>query len=171
MFSERFIDSLFSEIKKMKVMDHEPHESPFSTVHIEYENKSLVFKFSDILKKMYMRAYFSILTDTGKNVEPITIPNNYMSIKVQKTGENHPIHSDAGPETFGYGDGEELYMSSIIPLNDSYNGGVVRFPEDDVSIKLKKGSMMLFPSHGHVHEVTEVTSGTRYTLLQFWQKS
>lgn len=171
MFSSRFIDSLFSEINKMKVMDHEPHESPFSTVHVDYRNKSLVFKFSEILEKMYLRAYFSILADTDKAVKPITIPNNYMSIKLQKTGETHRMHSDAGPETFGYGSGDDLYMSSIIPLNETYEGGVVRFPNEDVEIKLPKGSMLFFPSHDHEHEVTEVTSGTRYTLLQFWDKN
>ena len=56
--------------------------------------------------------------------------------------------------------------SAIFCLNDDYEGGVFHFPNQDVHVRLKKGSVILFPPYWtHPHEVDEPTNNTyRYTL-------
>lgn len=54
----------------------------------------------------------------------------------------------------------------IFCLNDNYDGGIINFPYYDISIKLKKGSVILFPPFWtHQHEVSELLNNTfRYTI-------
>ena len=56
--------------------------------------------------------------------------------------------------------------SAIFTLNDNYDGGIFKFPYYDISIKLKKGSVIIFPPYWtHKHETTELLNKTfRYTL-------
>jgi leucine proline-enriched proteoglycan (leprecan) len=56
------------------------------------------------------------------------------------------------------------YFSSIIYLNDDYEGGETYFPGFGVRIKPEPGLMVLFGSGPeYVHGVTKVRSGRRYT--------
>jgi hypothetical protein len=57
-------------------------------------------------------------------------------------------------------------MSFILSLNDNYNGGEFNFPKHDIKLKLKRGSILLFPSFWtHPHEVSGIGEGeTRYTF-------
>lgn len=56
--------------------------------------------------------------------------------------------------------------SIIFGLNDDYDGGIFHFPYYDVKLKLKKGSVLIFPPYWtHEHEVSSVENNTfRYTL-------
>ena len=56
--------------------------------------------------------------------------------------------------------------SIIFALNDDFEGGIIKFPYYDISIKFKKGSVILFPPYWtHRHEVTELQNNTyRYTI-------
>lgn len=171
MFTQKFIDFLFLKISGMPVIEHRPEESPFSTFSLMYETKCFGTNFKSILQKMFDRAHESVVETVDQNIKRLQIPNMNTFVKIQRTGQNHPIHSDAGPNTYGSNDESDIQMSSIISINSSYEGGLINFPGADVSLKLQKGSMLIFPSHGHEHEVTEVTEGTRYTLLQFWEKN
>jgi hypothetical protein len=56
--------------------------------------------------------------------------------------------------------------SVIFTLNSDYDGGIFKFPYQDVSIKLKKGSVIIFPPYWtHPHLVTSVENNTfRYTI-------
>jgi hypothetical protein len=58
------------------------------------------------------------------------------------------------------------FMSIIFALNDNHDGGIFRFPNHDISIKLKRGSVLLFPPFWtHPHEVSTVYNNThRYTI-------
>jgi hypothetical protein len=62
--------------------------------------------------------------------------------------------------------------SAIFCLNDDYEGGVFHFPNQDVHVRLKKGSVILFPPYWtHPHEVDEPTNNTyRYTLSTWFCK-
>lgn len=43
-------------------------------------------------------------------------------------------------------------------LNDNYEGGIYNFPKQDISIKLKAGSIILFPPYWtHPHSVSKIT--------------
>lgn len=56
--------------------------------------------------------------------------------------------------------------SIIFALNDDYDGGIFRFPYHNISFKLKKGSVLLFPPFWtHPHEVDTPENNTfRYTI-------
>lgn len=56
--------------------------------------------------------------------------------------------------------------SIIFSLNDDYEGGIFKFKYQDVSVKLKKGSVIIFPPFWtHLHEVSDLENNTfRYTI-------
>lgn len=56
--------------------------------------------------------------------------------------------------------------SIIFTLNDNYEGGEFNFPKQNFKIKMKKGSVIIFPPYWtHPHEVSSVINNTyRYTI-------
>jgi uncharacterized protein YukE len=56
--------------------------------------------------------------------------------------------------------------SVVFTLNDDYEGGVFNFPQQEVSVKLKKGSVIVFPPYWtHPHQVSKLENNTfRYTV-------
>jgi hypothetical protein len=59
--------------------------------------------------------------------------------------------------------------SSILYLNDDYEGGELYFEELDLLIKPKTNQLVFFPSGSEFrHEVRPVVSGDRYTLASFY---
>jgi len=61
---------------------------------------------------------------------------------------------------------DDRVLSVIIALNDDYNGGIINFPEQSFSHKLRKLQMIAFPPFWtHPHYVTKPLDGTvRYTV-------
>ena len=135
----------------------------FDTVRITSENmdsaKKIISKLEQALSKIFEYDFKSIV-----------LPDVRTSIKVQKTGQSHPVHSDCHEDTeSGEESGTEVVYSAIFCLSDDYLGGEVAFPNEDVLIKLEAGSALIFPSSNHWHEVKVVTLGTRYSFLTFWE--
>lgn len=60
-----------------------------------------------------------------------------------------------------------IEYSSVIYLNDEYEGGNIYFPAQGFSIKPKKYSAIFFPGNDikYLHGVSKITSGNRYTAL------
>ena len=59
--------------------------------------------------------------------------------------------------------------SSLLYLNDDYEGGELFFPEFDLTIKPKLGDLITFPTNSmYLHAVKEVKCGTRYTIQLSW---
>lgn len=97
--------------------------------------------------------------------------------------ENFPytdmeVREDSGYELLRYNEGEFYVehtdsfkeipraLSCIIALNDDYDGGEISFFGRELSFKLKKGSIIMFPSNFmYPHEIQKVTSGTRYSII------
>lgn len=93
-------------------------------------------------------------------------------------GADLEIREDSGYELLRYNVGEfyvehtDSYkempraISCIIALNDDYSGGEISFFSRELSYKLKKGSVIMFPSNFmYPHEIQKVTSGTRYSII------
>jgi predicted 2-oxoglutarate/Fe(II)-dependent dioxygenase YbiX len=60
-------------------------------------------------------------------------------------------------------------LSCIIALNDDYNGGEIAFFYKKKIIKLKRGSVLIFPSNFiYPHEVLPITSGERYSIVTWF---
>lgn len=142
------------------------HFKTFSVGNIAHIKYWDVF---DLLTAIHNRiAKFSHLA-MGSNLT--YIPNRYSfhTIKHQGVGQKHLIHSDNDPYTISIDDRKNIVMSSTISLSSDYEGGLFTFPEYDISVKLEIGDGLFFPANGHWHEIAEVTSGNRYTLLHFWE--
>lgn len=76
-------------------------------------------------------------------------------------GTRGDMHIDAqGPEPW-------IEFSTVIYLNEDFEGGEIYFPNQNFVYKPKKYSAVFFPSAGteHVHGITTVTSGNRHTAL------
>lgn len=60
----------------------------------------------------------------------------------------------------------------ILYLNNDYEGGELYFTEHDISIKPSAYSFIAFPGGvENIHGVSEITNGTRYTMVSFWDFS
>lgn len=62
------------------------------------------------------------------------------------------------------------HYSSLIYLNDDYEGGELYFPEHNFSIKPEVGTLICLKGDEHsLHGVKKIESGTRYTVSLFWE--
>ena len=60
-------------------------------------------------------------------------------------------------------------VSCSFVLNDDYEGGEFAFFDRGLTYKIEKGSCIMFPSNFmYPHEVTPVTSGTRYSIVTWF---
>ena len=59
-------------------------------------------------------------------------------------------------------------VSIVFYLNDNYQGGDLAFPNDNLSVKPKPGSAVVFKSHGILHEPLPTTEGTKYMVAIFF---
>lgn len=79
------------------------------------------------------------------------------------------VGSSALPHTDNHHGYEFLEYSTVIYLNDDFEGGEIYFPNLDFTYKPNKGDAVLFPCNDitYLHGVKETTSGTRYTLAMW----
>jgi Rps23 Pro-64 3,4-dihydroxylase Tpa1-like proline 4-hydroxylase len=72
-----------------------------------------------------------------------------------------PAHSDHGVSSRN--------LSTVMYLNDNYEGGEIEFKHSNVRIKPDAGSVIFFPSNFlYVHEVYPITKGSRYSLPHWY---
>ena len=64
-------------------------------------------------------------------------------------------------------------FTSIIYLNDDYEGGELYFPQHNgFELKPKKGTMLIFSGTiDNMHGIKEITKGIRYTHVTFWSNN
>jgi predicted 2-oxoglutarate/Fe(II)-dependent dioxygenase YbiX len=72
-------------------------------------------------------------------------------------GTKLPRHVDNHVEA------EHLFRSGVVYLNDDYEGGFLRFTDEDITIDPEKLSLVIFEST-RFHEITEVLSGKRIAM-------
>jgi Rps23 Pro-64 3,4-dihydroxylase Tpa1-like proline 4-hydroxylase len=88
-----------------------------------------------------------------------------MPISISKyfTGASMGVHTDSSPNP------TTEHISAVLYLNDDYSGGEISFPDQDVLIKPRAGSLIIFPSTPpFFHESKEITKGTKYMSPAFW---
>lgn len=86
------------------------------------------------------------------------IDNDVLSIKKWIPG------SGMGPHADGQDGDYNLGFTVVMYLNDDYEGGEISFPNHNVKIKPKAGSLIMFPATKEfIHQVEPIISGTRYT--------
>lgn len=83
-------------------------------------------------------------------------------------GMEQPPHADDMTNTDIHGF-EHRVFGSIIYLNDTYEGGQTYYPNFDIKITPKAGSLAIHPGDPeHLHGVTKVENDMRYTIASFW---
>lgn len=89
-------------------------------------------------------------------------------------GDSLVVHTDAPTEFEQFiGKGVEyppspILYSSIVYLNNDYQGGDIYFTGHNMSFSPPAGSLLLFPSTSmYPHEVRKITLGDRYTFTLF----
>ena len=91
------------------------------------------------------------------------------------------IEADSGYDLLRYGVGcfykphvdsfkdRPRAVSCSFVLNDDYEGGEFAFFNKELTYKIEKGSCIMFPSNFmYPHEITPVTSGTRYSIVTWF---
>lgn len=60
-------------------------------------------------------------------------------------------------------------ISTVLYLNDNYNGGELYFREQNIAIKPKAGSLLIFPSKKpYFHEALAISGGEKYMCTNFF---
>jgi len=83
-------------------------------------------------------------------------------------GMEQPPHADDMSNTDIKGFAHRVF-GSIIYLNENYDGGHTYYPNHNFDIAPKTGSLALHPGDAeHLHGVTKIENGMRYTIASFW---
>jgi hypothetical protein len=123
--------------------------------------------------------------ELNKNAQSLdTQIHECMINAAQKYRKKHPtvhINSDTGYSFLKYNEGNfykyhcdsfterPRSVSCSIALNDDYEGGDFSFFGNELTYKLKKGSVLMFPStYMYPHEILTVTKGTRYSIVTWF---
>lgn len=78
-------------------------------------------------------------------------------------------HSDNTDEHGNSGAFTRSRYAAFLYLNDNFSGGLLQFPDQNISISPKVGMLAAFDGgFNNMHEVTLITSGVRYTIGSFW---
>lgn len=59
-------------------------------------------------------------------------------------------------------------LASLVYLNDNYQGGETYF--QNVIVSPKKGNLIVFSNHEHLHGVNKIIANERYTLATWFTK-
>jgi hypothetical protein len=176
LFSKRLASYITEEIKLLEF--NKPNavdkKNQFTTYNISDETLVKGIRLNSILHAAYKRLTKDYSEKTGVVLKIPVFPNDGCTVKSQITGQSHEVHTDGGDDDYGM---NRILHSSVICLNDDYEGGHTQFyltgtmdkPNIDIDIKLKAGQALIFDADLNYHGVTEVTAGSRFSLIQFWR--
>lgn len=76
-------------------------------------------------------------------------------------------HPDGSPHPYPW-----RAYASILYLNQDYEGGSIYFPQHNLDLRPKPGTMVTFPgTTEYMHGVNRIISGERYSVASFWTLS
>ena len=180
---ENFLDADYCKkavkaLKKAEWKTHQFYQSG-SGDYVSYENElsvswSNIRQRKEIQDKLYdgLLKYVKELPKVAKSTrlhDWYAGWNGYSELRFNKYDENTlmKLHCDHIHSMF---DGQRKgipALSLLGCLNDDYEGGELIF-WDDTEIKLKGGSLLIFPSNFmYPHEVKPVTIGSRYSYVSW----
>lgn len=145
-------DTLNIDVRNCEILSISSNESISKDQSIRKSIDDRVFEVvSNVIEKVRKKfANITISKDTG-----------YDLLKYE-TGCFYTQHTDS------FTDSPRAISCSLI-LNDDYEGGEFAFFDRELVYKLKKRSVIVFPSnYMYPHEVMPVTSGTRYSIITWF---
>jgi hypothetical protein len=119
--------------------------------------------FSDI-EKMMPEAIASV-----HDLDPNIIAKIGYHTQKWEPGAYARIHSDNTDEKGNSGAFTRSRYAGFLYLNDDFEGGLLRFPDQNIEIKPQVGMLAVFDGgFNNMHEVSLIESGVRYTIGSFW---
>lgn len=102
----------------------------------------------------------------------INLEENHHGLNLYEPGNGVPLHDDEGWGDFSNSTPNgfsPIDFGVIIYLTDAYSGGEIVFPNRELRIKPKAGSIIAIPTmSGNSHMVEPVTYGKRWVWASFW---
>lgn len=123
--------------------------------HIPERHKSSSHKEILHLLKKYSDKFLLEARNFFNDEEDIYLSAHWLTMLGE--GTRLPRHVD------NHFEAEHLFRSGVIYLNDDFDGGLLRFTDEDFTLAPEKLSMVIFKSTTF-HEITEVISGTRIAM-------
>jgi hypothetical protein len=103
------------------------------------------------------------------DLDPKTICKIGYHTQKWEPGAYARVHSDNTDEKGNSGAFTRSRYAGFLYLNNNFEGGLLRFPDQDIEIQPKTGMLAVFDGgFNNMHEVTMITSGVRYTIGSFW---
>ncbi len=90
------------------------------------------------------------------------LKKNYDQIVFWPASSSMKMHRDGEVE-------KNNEWTSVCYLNDNFEGGKTLI--EDMTIKPKKGTLVVFPSKKLYHGVSKVKKSSRYTFISWWRKN
>lgn len=136
--------------------------------------------------EMSMEPFFSTtINEDLKDLQSLFIENIFSKIDEcvwdYRTCFNLNLQADSGFSLLKYTDGGEYHihhdhsskngrvLSLVACLGDDFEGGELEFNNFDVTVKLEKNSLILFPSNfPYTHIAHPVKSGVKYSLVTWF---
>jgi len=171
-------------IKDIELLDSLDEESSISKWKewIAYQSDYAFGSQKRILDTIFddsMPHYFAALSIYNRiNSSIVKVSNDYASMHddldigflTPLSISKYFVGKSMGPHVDSHDDDPLKTISVVLYLNDDYTGGEINFPEQDIKIKAKAGSIVVFPSKKpYFHESKEILSGTKYMTPGFWQ--
>jgi hypothetical protein len=102
-------------------------------------------------------------------LDPKTISKIGYHTQKWEPGAYARVHSDNTDEHGNSGAFTRSRYAGFLYLNDDFQGGLLRFPDQDIEIKPQVGMLAVFDGgFNNMHEVSLIESGVRYTIGSFW---
>ena len=103
-----------------------------------------------------MRSYLELYPETD-----VSTDTGYELLRY-KEGQYYKQHTDSFKE-------EPRVVSCSFALNNDYEGGEFAFFDRSLTVRVPKGSAILFPSNFmYPHEILPITKGTRYSIITWF---
>jgi hypothetical protein len=133
-------------------VDLKMHPDHWKYLTPEFEEVKKCYEDVESALKTCMTHYESVYSFKMEYMEAI----NFVRYK---PGQHFSVHADHG---FSY----TCTVSSVMYLNDDYEGGELWFPYLNITFKPEAGDIVIFPStYIYAHASKKITKGTKYSAV------
>jgi hypothetical protein len=176
---ENFLDSETSA-KIVKALDKHAESGSISWMPISfYESYSSVLPLDNDEEVISLGLSPTIFSDIEKSMpaaiasvhdlDPKTICKIGYHTQKWEPGAYARVHSDNTDAEGNSGAFTRSRYAGFLYLNDNFEGGLLRFPDQNIEIKPEVGMLAVFDGgFNNMHEVSLIESGVRYTIGSFW---
>jgi hypothetical protein len=176
---ENFIDE-DTAAKIVKVLDKHAETGNISWMPISfYESYSSVLPLDNDQEVVDLGLSPTIFSDIEKTIsnavatvhdlDPSTIVKIGYHTQKWEPGAYARKHSDNTDEQGNSGPFARSRYAAFLYLNRDFEGGVLNFPDQNLSIVPQTGLLAVFDGgFNNMHEVSLITKGVRYTIGSFW---